>query len=398
MSKYIKIEDTIFSLDDLKKHPLSYIPSLLKVFRISTIRQKSNESLEQTLTRLFNTCYSQKGLSYKAIEPINTETASLFSVLKQSAKNSTVRVLGSYNTITVSNDFLNEINIASLKKKCIDTLLQGVKIGVELEFIGDLRQISDFIKRMKETVGESRFEHKRGYNHNDGGKWILGTDSSVKPSRTNSNFYNQKGYELTSPILDPKNEHDMRELADVTFLVKNVFHGEVNRTCGTHVHFSFDCGMFDDKETVVKWLAHNYIKHETCVFDRAVSGYRRSDNNRFARPNDYRDIFISRYQKVNFTHCTTKSNRIHLEFRQLEGTLDHHLINAWISMHTFFVNNALNSYKKEEARFKQEQYHTHIFREPIEMVSFEDVVMGSEIYSHAFESLLLSSGIAKKVA
>ena len=398
MGKYIKIEDTIFSLDDLKKHPLRYIPSLLRVFRVSTLRQKNNESIEQALTRLFNTCYNQKRLSYKIVEPTNKETSSLFSVLKQNSKNSTIRALGSYNTITVSNDFLNGINIASLKKKCIERLLHGVKIGVELEFIGDMRQRSEFIKRMRETVGEIRFESKNRYNHNKGDKWILGTDSSVKPSRSNPNFYNQKGYELTSSILDPQNEHDMRELNDVIFLVKNVFRGEVNRTCGTHVHFSFDCDMFDDKETVVKWLAHNYIKHETHVFDKAVSGYRREKNNRFALPNEYRDTFISRYQKVNFTHCTTKSNRIHLEFRQLEGTLDHHLINAWIRLHTFFINNALNSYKKEEPRFKQEHYYTRISGEPIEMVSFEDVIIGAELYSHAFESLLLSSGLAKKHA
>ena len=54
-----------------------------------------------------------------------------------------------------------------------------------------------------------------------------------------------------------------------------------------------------------------------------------------------------RYRKLNFNNVNKDSDNMHLEFRQLDGTLDFDKIYSWIKLQKLFVDMTMNTWKKE---------------------------------------------------
>ena len=346
----ININGTVISFGDFSKHPTWYMNILSPYFRRTTLIQKDCESHLEFCKRIFSACYYRKGFgvhedSIEWTQSSNTAdeydilNALGITVIKPSKKTSKIVFKNSGNQYKISNEEIDKI-ISSIKTGVTYKKSKKipVKIGVELEFVGKASMFRKFGTYISNLVGANRYECKMSYNHNTGDKWILGTDSSVKRSD-----YSEIGYELTSPKLDPDSEKDMEELASVINLVKDILDGYVNNSCGTHIHMSYDCKVRFDDKTDLKWyLSKMYKKNENTVFDKVVP-FRRKKSRWCRSCSEY--TLENRYQKLNLVNDCNESTQLHLEFRQLDGTLDYNKIVAWIKLQRLFVQIANVTYK-----------------------------------------------------
>ena len=213
--------------------------------------------------------------------------------------------------------------------------LKDMTFGVEFEFSGLLSETAKqaFIDDMKALVGE-RFAEKE----TDSEKWILGYDSSIK---TKAGYY---GYELRTPILH-HTEADYQLLSKVLGLVKIHLKGEVNQSCGTHIHFGNFTRCSDyyylimEKDTyrteymdTFKKLSLCYGALEQAVFDRLVDRSRRKDNNEYCE--SCKKWKEKRHRKINL-ECYEDNGT--LENRHHHGTLDVDNIWHWMEMVGLFV-------------------------------------------------------------
>lgn len=233
--------------------------------------------------------------------------------------------------------------------------ISDIRFGIEIEFIADSTRIEEFNSRMSEITNCNYVDdHYRHYVSN-GNQWVLGTDCSVKPTSTNVRYRNYSGYELVSPIMS-FNTESFSLLKKVMRTIREVFKGEVNKTCGQHVHFSGFCEDINETSgdstlnlmKKAKDFFNFYGSYEECIFDKLVSPSRRSSNNHYAYscecPRlDASDEFYgySRYNKINLLNF--RAGKIGtIENRQHQGTLEAKKIWSWIELNSLFLLKFFN--------------------------------------------------------
>ena len=368
-NKTIYVNGTTFSFNALLYYPTKYLPLIIPFFRTSSLIQKDGESDEAYLNRLFSACYYKKGLAADtinsrvsvtqrrhrmsrreaeslAIENSNILNALGIDVVKYNSKISKVLFKSSGNQYRMNNAEMEKLVESIKSKPNFKRKKLKVKIGVELEFIGQRGHIDEFNSEIVNIVGNERYECLLSYNHNAGDKWVLGIDGSLRYE------YGERGYELTSPKLDPSSKNDMEELRKVTELVKRIFSGYTNNSCGTHIHMSFNTDVVgkENKIQLRKFFACSYHKNEDKLFDKVVPIRRRNDRSRWCRTSD--PYFIGdRYRKLNFRNDSNDKSELHLEFRQLDGTLDFNKIYSWIKLQKMFSEITLQNFKCKDDWF-----------------------------------------------
>ena len=389
--KKICVNGTMFSFNALLYYPNKYLPLITPFFRSSALNQKENETYEDYLSRLFSACYYRKGLSLEAYTNSRTSASTVvrhrmtrqeseqrasecnsmlnalgINVIKYNAKVSKVLFKNSGNQYRVNNAELDKL-IESIKSKPnFKRNKLNVRIGVELEFIGKRGHVEEFSKRIKKLVGEEKYDCLLSYNHNKGDKWVLGIDGSLHYKYEN----NERGYELTSRILNPSSKKDMNELKMVIDLVKEVFTGYTNNSCGTHVHMSFntDINNRNEKYELAKYFANSYRKNEINVFDKVVPKRRTGNRSRWCKsagPGYVSD----RYRKINFTNDSRDKSEFHIEFRQLDGTLDYNKIYSWIKLQKLFTELTFQNFK-DSSNYENNEVREFIIEEAISDKSF----------------------------
>ena len=225
-----------------------YFKHLTSFFRMSSIRQKNGESVEQFLTRLFYQAYYKKGFALcngRSARRATCETAThtraprnirnneelqeQLSVLSElgldvtRCNNRYARIVFKHSgkEYRISTDELIKLSNSLDKKHDFSHERNFTRIGVEIEFFGNIRKRHDFCEAMKKLVGENQLEVTDRYQHNDGQTWILGRDGSLRRSPNMCQL--TQGFELTSPILMLNNEQDIEMLEKVIELIKTEF-------------------------------------------------------------------------------------------------------------------------------------------------------------------------------
>lgn len=237
--------------------------------------------------------------------------------------------------------------------------INDIKFGIELEFIGttSYKDASEFdIKMFKLTKGDYfRFAK---YAHNDGQQWILGTDSSIK--WTDTELQSPAGLEISSRLLDYTDD-SFTELDSVVNLAKTHLSAFVNDTCGTHIHLGFN--LNDNKFYVEQLLdiLSVYACIESKVFDPIVPSSRR--RNKYCKPTLPR--VNGKYFKTSARYCKFNSlgecTKFHLEFRQLEGTLDTFAIKSWLTLHVYILCDILNHVLNNDYDYIEQIKEKNIF-------------------------------------
>lgn len=215
--------------------------------------------------------------------------------------------------------------------------IEHLTFGVELEFIADRSKLEDFCEAMRSLVGEDRFTCPLHYGLSSTTKWALCVDSSVQS--TINRTRNKSGYELTSPILKFDNT-SKRELKEVLRIITSVFDGEVNKTCGTHIHI----GNFANRQGSNIYSNANGFRNlygdlESSVFDKLVSPSRRLNNNRYCL-SCYQSTDYTRYMKINTRKLDSLGT---LENRQHQGTLELTKIWDWMELNGKFIVSYFNN-------------------------------------------------------
>jgi len=368
--KQITINGLTFSFGEFTANPDQYLPMVTPLFREATLRHKDREINDEHsyLNRLFYLCYYKKGLAAGSDQTVarvtRTRVPRTTRAIAAAQMTDEYRILDALGIDVVKKNpkcskiiFKNSGNIARMKTEEMDKLVDAIKanhqfkrkdikdmrVGVELEFIGKCGNITEFNSKMNKLVGVDRFECTLSYTHNKGDAWILGTDGSLRYSS------GERGYELTSPKLDPNSEKDMAELKAVTELIKDVFSGYTNKSCGTHVHMSFDTDMQteDQKRNLKRYFARSYRDNESEVFDKVVPSNRRANRAYYSRSMD-RYSLSTRFQKLNFLNDDSRRSLLHLEFRQLDGTLDYDKISSWIKLQKLFAEITMFNFKYKD--------------------------------------------------
>lgn len=356
LAQKLNVNDTVFSLEQFLRSPNDYMPLLNSVFNASTLNREDNECDLSYYCRLFATAFYKKRLGIdiqvrstaahtaRSERHVLTDEASKIldafgiNVIKHNPKISKVLFKSSGAEYKIKNDNIDML-LESIKNNTkLTRKKKAVKIGVELEFIGEYN-VTEFNAAMTALVGADRYAPLLRYNHNDGTKWVLGTDGSLRWQGRNL-----RGYEMTSPVLDPSNKKDMAELRNVIELIKTKLNGETNRSCGTHVHMSFDCEC--SSERMCRYFAKSYHNNEDSCFDKLVPNSR--VNSRWCRSSNWQTI-NGRYYKLNLRNVVRNTRSMHLEFRQLDGTLDYNKIAAWVKLQKLFVELTCKSYNKDIA-------------------------------------------------
>jgi hypothetical protein len=399
-NKQVNVNGTIFSFSQFNSAPEKYMDLIRPLFRPSTLIKRPEVEMINYLNNLFCLMYYKKGMAYNenaSVEPHNARrsrhqhsidnvedqilSALGIDIIKHNPKISKVMFKNSGNTYRMKNSDMNELaislkNSVNLKRNSLD-----VSIGVELEFIGDRSQVNTFNAAMLKLTN-GKYEYKGCYNKNDGKKWILGYDGSI--NRTEG--YPMSGFELTSPILHFNND-DMTELRTVIDLIKDILHGYTNKSCGTHIHMSFAC-----ESATPELCAHfgrSYRYNEEALFDKLVPTYRRMNKSRWCRrtscnPNIGKGS--ERYRKLNFANVKKNSNNLHLEFRQLDGTLDYDKIHAWIKLQKMFSELAMDSWNETKKNESGEEIIT--------MLTLNDVITNSEFNNELEAAMKMAKLVA----
>lgn len=234
--------------------------------------------------------------------------------------------------------------------------IEACTFGVEIEFIADSSKLEDFCNVMRSVVGEERFICPLRYGKSSQTQWSLTIDSSVQPTRA---LCNKSGYELTSPILK-FNDDCKTELRNVLKTIINVFHGEVNRTCGTHIHIgNFYNYHKNDFRAKVQLFRAMYGELEYSVFDKLVSPMRRFNNNRYCQ-SCFCTRDESRYYKINTRKLDDLGT---LENRQHNGTLNINKIWYWMELNGKFITKYFN----DPSEFSESNYSMDDFFEMIHL-------------------------------
>lgn len=361
--KRLTIGDKVFSLNALIANPDGYLPLMQPLFRASVFAKKENEDFEHYVSRLFKSLYNRENAGGQVASRGSNRTtidescdsilnALGIDIVKKCPVKSSVIFKSSGHKYRMTNANMNKLAEAikhTKIKKRHKLTNSDITIGVELEFIGFKGRVGRFSSAMEELVGENRYANVGGYNKNEGKMWILGKDCSVKP-RGSQCGKGMAGFELTSPLINLGKKKDLEELCKVCDLIKDVFGGEVNRSCGTHVHMSFPVESATDD--LVIHFARSYRKSEPSLFDKVVPFYRQENHAYYSKSVSVNNVW-DRYRKLNFNNVKKDTTRMHLEFRQLDGTLEYEKILSWIKIQKLFVDLTLeswNKHKKDEVK------------------------------------------------
>jgi len=385
----VTIDNVSFSFNVLVVNPNKYLPLMQPLFTARTFAQKANETQEKYLRRLFNTLNKRQTSSNTTTcsprrrnESIGEENEKILhaigiDVVKTAPKSLSIVFKNTGNKYRMKRDVM--LALADTFKKSYDwdpVHKVPIKFGIELEFVGNPDKLTEFNEAMYKLVGLDRYKPVMSYHKNDGKQWELGKDGSVKRKAAQpSNF---RGFELTSPVFNFNSEKDLNELKAVCKLVEEKFEGVVNNTCGTHVHMSFpvDVASVD----LVEHFARSYRKSEDTLFDKCVPNNRKGNNARYAHSVNMRYIW-DRYRKLNFCNVKKDSKEMHLEFRQLNGTLDYDTIIAWCKLQQLFINLTLDTWEIDDIDAKER---------PIE-VRLEEIVVGENFDKSTNETLMKMS-------
>ena len=360
----LTIGNKSFSLNALIANPDAYLPLMQQLVSADTFERKASETGDHYFTRLFNLLYSKQNrrsnignttthtprTSIPLDENCNAILSALgIDVVKKCPKRSSIIFKSSGNSYKMNNEEIIKLAEAvkhDMKFKVSHKLLNSdVSFGVELEFIGKRDQISAFADAMNKAVGADKFVICGCYHKNAGKTWELGNDCSVQP-RGDQCGCGMTGYELTSPIFNLNSKKDIHELATVCDIVKTHFSGVTNRTCGTHIHMSFPVEKASD--ALIEHFVRSYSKSETSLFDKLVPPERRGNKARYARAASVNNM-QDRYCKINVTKVKRNSDNMHLEFRQLDGTLEYDKIISWVKLQKLFCEMTLDSFHRETA-------------------------------------------------
>ena len=353
-----------FSLNALIANPDAYLPLMQQLVNASVFERKASETSDHYFTRLFNLLYSKQNrrsnIGNTATQaprtsiPLDENCHAILSalgidVVKKCPKRSSVMFKSSGNSYKMNNEEIIKLAEAvkhDMKFKVNHKLLnRDVSFGVELEFIGKRDQINAFVDAMNKAVGADKFVICGCYHKNTGKTWELGHDGSVQP-RGSQCGCGMNGYELTSPIFNLNSKKDLHELETVCNIVKTHFSGVTNRTCGTHIHMSFPVEKASD--ALIEHFVRSYSKSEASLFDKLVPSERRENKARYARTASVNDM-QDRYRKINVTKVKRNSDNMHLEFRQLDGTLEYDKIISWVKLQKLFCEMTMDSFHREIA-------------------------------------------------
>lgn len=257
-----------------------------------------------------------------------------------------------YNKLLSAIKFSSAYRLAN-KVKSSKPKLPKVYIGIEFEFIGsrDFNDRDAFNNAMIQLVGDN-YWFRGEYSHNKGNYWILGKDGSLRFEDANERIASPFGYELSTPKLELFNEQHMQLLAQVIELIKTHLHGEVNKSCGTHIHIGLV--RSDLKKPDILHTLNMYAKMENTIFDPIVPTSRR--RNRYCKNTlATEDSIRYKYQKVSTRYCEFDyhnghnglCSNVHFEFRQLEGTLDLRTVQYWAILQTYILCDLLNHVTNE---------------------------------------------------
>lgn len=396
VNKSITINGIVIELTDLVDHPWAFIDILRTQFSESTFEKKSSETYENYLKRLFALLYyrqnkpvRQNRASNRRIETrqkIDESDNLCFDVIRRNKKLSRIAFKNSGHVYRLNTESLDSIIEAAKCKSNQKFKITDKLIGVELEFLGDYDKLKEFTGKMRQLVGSDKFSAPMRYIRNDGSKWLLGLDGSVNPRKNDKEYtIRHQGFELTSPILKLSSKKDMNTLAKVCSLIKDVFGGYTNRTCGTHIHISspVDSSYMTNirfslsENDLLCHFVRSYRESEASLFDRLVPNGRRANNNKYCKTASV-NYMHQRYRKINVTRYTPNSDYLRLEFRQLNGTLDSDMIIAWAKLQTLFINNALKSWN--DAKF--DKVDPIIGQIKLEDVLVSDVFKNSDSAEH----------------
>ena len=395
-SDKITIGDKTFSLNTLIIKHATYLPIMKSLFTESAFAQKANENFEAYLKRLFTFLYKkdqhsaprakltkeERAKRKAELAAVADKRAKILSILgvdvvKNNPTSSTILFKNTGNSYKIKVDTIDEI------EKAINTAFSYNKentysfsFGVELEFIGNPSKVVAFNDAMNTLVGEDNYSTPMRYIHNSGKKWVLGTDGSVGPRAGDNQRF--KGYELTSPILHFDKPEELEQLKKVTELVKDVFEGFTNKSCGTHVHMSVSEEILVNSD-LARFFARSYRKNEASLFDKLVPIHRRENKARFCLSCTEYSAW-ERYRKLHM--CSDNgSNKLHVEFRQLNGTLNYDNIIAWAKLQKMFVEMSLNTYKKAQ----------DVETVNIKKLNLCDLITSKEFDSNTIESFMVMS-------
>lgn len=358
----LTIGNKSFSLNALIANPDAYLQLMQQLVNASVFERKASETSDHYFTRLFNLLYSKQNrrsnigntatraprTSIPLDENCNAILSALgIDVVKKCPKRSSIIFKSSGNSYKMNNEEIIKLAEAvkhDMKFKVSHKLLNSdVSFGVELEFIGKRDQINAFADAMNKAVGADRFVICGCYHKNAGKTWELGHDGSVQP-RGSQCGCGMNGYELTSPIFNLSSKKDLHELEAVCNIVKTHFSGVTNRTCGTHIHMSFPVEKASD--ALIEHFVRSYSKSEVSLFDKLVPPERRENKARYARAASVNNM-QDRYCKINVTKVKRNSDNMHLEFRQLDGTLEYDKIISWVKLQKLFCEMTLDSFHRE---------------------------------------------------
>ena len=358
----LTIGNKSFSLNALIANPDAYLPLMQQLVSASVFERKASETSDHYFTRLFNLLYSKQNRrsnigntathAQRTSIPLDENCNAILSalgidVVKKCPKRSSIIFKNSGNSYKMNNEEIIKLAEAvkhDMKFKVNHKLLNSdVSFGVELEFIGKRDQINAFADAMNKAVGADKFVICGCYHKNTGKTWELGNDCSVQP-RGSQCGCGMAGYELTSPIFNLNSKKDLHELETVCNIVKTHFSGVTNRSCGTHIHMSFPVEKASD--ALIEHFVRSYSKSEASLFDKLVPSERRENKARYARAASVNNM-QDRYRKINVTKVKRNSDNMHLEFRQLDGTLEYDKIISWVKLQKLFCEMTMDSFHRE---------------------------------------------------
>lgn len=198
----------------------------------------------------------------------------------------------------------------------------ALSFGVEAEFFGIDRETAVYVLRDAGLEADDD-----GYHHHAKPYWRVTDDGSVS----------NEGNELVSPILKVGEKH----FTDTKKAVSSLNHagGQVDRSCGLHVHHSVKGkDVKDIAETVAHYSLFQPLINQILPPSRHDAGFARAmfDATRWYNQVLRRDTMsqliqegyqFGRYHAINLQALGDHRT---LEFRQHSGTLNHKKVTNWV--------------------------------------------------------------------